>query len=113
MIDIEADGRCFHRIRDGLLPAFLGRVHPRTRTPLNAVTVYFVLTLVLILAVVSVVSSLGFVFIVTLQLPVVGLIYVILSLLVGVYYLLRVGWLKKSGVDWEEQVKMIPKADSH
>ena len=63
------------------------------------------------LAIVSVVSSLGFVFIVTLQLPVVGLIYAILSLLVAAYYALRVRWLKKNGVDWEERVKVIPGED--
>ena len=29
--------------RDELLPGFLGHIHPRTQTPLNAVTVYFTL----------------------------------------------------------------------
>jgi len=154
----------FAQARDGLLPGFLGRVHPRTRTPLNAVTVYFVLTLVLILtgrsidfygvmtavgilmmtavigiaavrlphrfpheyakaylriskgwlivlAIVSVVSSLGFVLIVIMQLPVVGLLYVILSLLVAAYYFARVRWLKKNGIDWDARVKGIPGED--
>lgn len=37
----------FAQARDGILPGFLGRVNPRTRTPLNAVTVYFILTIAL------------------------------------------------------------------
>ncbi|MCG6908509.1 MAG: amino acid permease [Deltaproteobacteria bacterium] len=150
--------------RDGILPRFLERVHPRTRTPLNAVTVYFVLMLALILtgrsidfygvvtavgilmmtatisiaavrlpnkfprayakayfhiprgwliilAAVSVVSSLGFVFIVTVEMPAAGLIYVILSLAVAVYYFLRVRWLKHTGVDWERRVLTVPGDD--
>lgn len=155
----------FAQARDGILPSFLGRVNPRTRTPLNAVTVYFTLTIMLVmmgrsidfygvmtavgillmtavigvaavrlpkkfpqqyasayfqiskgwliaLAIVSVISSLGFVFIVCMQLLVVGLIYVILSLLVVAYYVMRVRWLKKSGVDWEERVRVIPGEDN-
>ena len=147
--------------RDGLLPGFLGRIHPRTQTPLNAVTLYFILTLVLILtglsidfygvmtavgilmmtaviaiaavrlpqkfpqefaaayirlskgwltalAIFSVVSSLGFVSIVIMQLPVVGLVYIMLSLLVTAYYFFRVRRLRKSGVNWEERVRKIP-----
>jgi len=45
------------------------------------------------------------------QLPVVGLIYVILSLLVAVYYFLRVNRLKKNGIDWDARVKVVPGED--
>lgn len=35
--------------RDGLLPSFISRVHRRTRTPLNAVGIYFILVIILLL----------------------------------------------------------------
>jgi len=151
----------FAQARDGIMPPFLKRIHPRTRTPLNAVTVYFSLMLALILtgrsvdffgvitavgilmmtatiavaavrlpdkfpreysraffripktwlvvlAVISVLSSLGFVFIVIMEMPVAGLIYAALSLVVAAYYFIRVRWLKRIGVDWEAQMKVIP-----
>ena len=151
----------FAQARDGMLPPFLKRVHPRTQTPLNAVTVYFALMLALILtgrsvdfygvitavgilmmtatiaiaavrlpdkfpreysnayfripkkwlvvlAVISVLSSLGFVFIVIMQMPIAGLIYAVLSSAVAVYYFLRVRWLKQNGVDWEAQMRGVP-----
>ena len=151
----------FAQARDGIMPPFLKRIHPRTRTPLNAVTVYFTLMLALVLtgrsvdfygvitavgilmmtatiavaavrlpdkfpreysraffripkawlvvlAVISVLSSLGFVFIVIMEMPVAGLIYAVLSLAVAVYYFMRVRWLKRNGVDWEAQLKVIP-----
>ena len=53
-------------------------------------------------------SSLGFVFIVIMEMPVAGLIYAVLSLAVAVYYFMRVRWLKRNGVDWEAQLKVIP-----
>lgn len=38
----------FAQGRDGLLPPFMSRLHQRTRTPLNAVGIYFILVLVLL-----------------------------------------------------------------
>jgi APA family basic amino acid/polyamine antiporter len=154
----------FSQARDGVMPAFLGKIDARTRSPLNAVTTFFILTVFLILldrhidfygvatavgillmtaiiavaavrlpkkfpqryanayfkisrfwlivfAAVSVISSLGFVFIVIMELPVVGLIYVVWILLVIAYYFLRVRWLKSSGFDWESATSRIPGYD--
>ena len=150
--------------RDGIMPAALKKLHKRTRTPMNAVTVYFAFTIVLILlgrsidfygvmtavgilmmtaiiavaavrlpakfperyetayfrlskawlviiAVVSVISCLGFVFLVLMELPVVGLIYACWILIVCVYYSIRVKYLKNSGVDWEARIQRIPGFD--
>jgi APA family basic amino acid/polyamine antiporter len=35
--------------RDGLLPPFISKIHKRTRTPLNAVGIYFILVIILLL----------------------------------------------------------------
>jgi APA family basic amino acid/polyamine antiporter len=64
-----------------------------------------------IFAAVSVISSLGFVFIVLMQLPVVGIIYIAWTALIIVYYFLRVRWLKKSGFDWDAAIDSIPGFD--
>lgn len=40
----------FAQARDGILPGALGRVHPRTHTPQNAVTAYFVFVVVFLAA---------------------------------------------------------------
>jgi amino acid transporter len=146
------------------MPAVLGRLHRRTRSPLNAVTGYFLFTILLILlgqsidfygvmtavgilmmtaivaiaavrlptkfprryekayfklsrgwliviAIVSVVSCLGFILLVIMELPVVGLIYAGWIILVVIYYWLRVRWLKKCGVNWEERIQKIPGFD--
>lgn len=154
----------FSQARDGIMPEVLGRLHQRTRTPMNAVTVYFAFTIFLILlgqtidfygvmtavgilmmtaiiavaavrlpakfperyagayfrlpkfwlvviAVISVVSCLGFISLVLMELPVVGLVYVCWIILVVIYYLGRVNWLKKSGVDWDARIRRIPGFD--
>ena len=154
----------FSQARDGIMPAILGRLHKRTRTPMNAVTGYFAFTIFLVLlgqsidfygvmtavgilmmtaiiavaavrlparfperyqqayfklskfwlvviAIISVVSCLGFVFLVLMELPVVGLIYVCWIALVSIYYVLRVNHLKKIGVDWEARIRQIPGFD--
>jgi APA family basic amino acid/polyamine antiporter len=154
----------YSQARDNLVPAFLKKIDKRTKTPLNAVSVYFVFTILLILtgqsidfygvmtavgillmtaaiaiaatrlpsrfpdryknayfkmprfwiwvvAVISVLSSCGFIFIVLTELPVVGAIYVAWTLLIIAYYLLRVRWLKRSGMNWDEVIKRIPGSD--
>jgi amino acid transporter len=154
----------FSLARDGILPGVLGKLHPRTRTPMNAVTVYFGFTILLILlgrhidfygvmtavgillmtaiiavagvrlpakfperyasayfkipkfwlvviAAVSTLSCLGFVFLVLMELPVVGLIYTVWTAIVVIYYLLRLHWLRKNGVDWEARIQRIPGFD--
>ncbi|MEE4608721.1 MAG: APC family permease [Desulfobacteraceae bacterium] len=154
----------FSQARDGVMPAFLGRIDRRTRTPLNAVGVYFAFTILLVLmgqsidfygvmtavgilmmtamiavagvrlpkrfperyatayfkisplwlkviAVISVVSSLGFIFLVLVELPVVGGVYAGWTLLVGVYFRFRINWLKAQGEDWQERFRRIPGHD--
>jgi len=154
----------FSQARDGILPAFLGKIHARTGSPLNAVTVYFIFTVLLILmgqsidfygvatavgillmtaiiavaavrlpqkfpqhyanayfkvsafwlvafAIIAVISSLGFVLIVLMELPAVGVIYLGWMALTVVYYPLRVNWLKKSGFDWDATIRRIPGSD--
>jgi hypothetical protein len=64
-----------------------------------------------LIAVVSVVSCLGFVFPVLMELPVVGLIYAGWMVMVCIYYSIRVNYLKKSGVDWEARIRRIPGFD--
>jgi len=154
----------FSLARDGIMPEALSRLHKRTRTPINAVTVYFGFTIVLILlgrdidfygvmtavgilmmtaiiavaavrlparyperyekayfklskfwlvviAVVAVLSCLGFVFLVLMELPVVGLIYACWIVLVSIYYGVRVKQLKNAGVDWSARIRQIPGFD--
>ena len=60
------------------------------------------------IAVVAVLSCLGFVFLVLLEFPVVGLIYACWIVLVCVYYAVRVKKLKKAGVDWDARIRQIP-----
>ncbi len=62
-------------------------------------------------AVLSVLSSLGFVFIVLTEAPAVGLIYAGWTVLVIVYYLFRVRVLKKKGYDWKGIIGRIPGFD--
>ncbi len=62
-------------------------------------------------AVISVVSSLGFICIVLMEAPVVGVIYAAWIVAVLVYYRLRVAWIKKQGHDWEGIISRIPGYD--
>ena len=154
----------FSQARDGIMPGFLKKIDPRTRSPLNAVAAFFLLVMILILtgqsidflgvmaavgillmtaimaiaavrlpkkfperyaaaffklsktwliifAIISTVSSLGFVFIVLMELPIVGIIYIAWIILVIVYYFMRVSRLKKSGFDWEAAIGRIPGFD--
>ena len=64
-----------------------------------------------VLAAVSVISCLGFVFLVLTELPVVGLIYACWITMVCVYYTVRVNYLKNSGVDWDARIWRIPGFD--
>lgn len=68
-------------------------------------------TTLIIVTIVAIVSSLGFMFIVLTELPVVALIYLICCLLVTVYYRLRVRWLQQQGFDFREQMKTMPGSD--
>ena len=154
----------FSLARDGIMPVALSKLHKRTRAPMNAVTVYFAFTIILILfgksidfygvmtavgilmmtaiiaiaavrlptkfpdryerayfklskgwlviiAVISVVSCLGFIFLVLIELPVVGVIYACWIVVVCIYYFLRVTYLKKAGVDWDARIQQIPGFD--
>ena len=64
-----------------------------------------------VIAVVAVLSCLGFVFLVLMELPVVGLIYACWIVLVSIYYGVRVKQLKNAGVDWSARIKQIPGFD--
>lgn len=154
----------FSQARDGIVPAWLGKIHKRSGSPLNAVTVYFGLVIVLvatgqsidffgvmtavgillmtamiaiaaiklplryperyarayfrmskpwilIVSFVSVISCLGFVFLVLMELPVVGGLYVIWTLLVIAYTHFRIRWLTSRGVEWRDRLKQIPGHD--
>ena len=64
------------------------------------------------LTVLAVITSLGFIFIVVFEEePVVGVIYVAWSLLVLLYYKLRVNALRSKGVDWEKTIARLPGFD--
>jgi APA family basic amino acid/polyamine antiporter len=65
----------------------------------------------IVFAAVTVISSLGFVFIVLMELPLVGIIYIGWVVLVVGYYFLRVSWLKKTGVDWDTRIRRLPGCD--
>ena len=154
----------FSQARDGIAPLFMGKINERTRSPINAVGVYVLFAILLLLlgrsidfyavmtavgilgltammaiaafrlpsklpdryssayfkmskpwlftiAVIAVVSSLGFVFLVLTELPVVGIVYLGWTVLIVVYYFLRVRWLKRKGFDWEGTIKRIPGLD--
>jgi APA family basic amino acid/polyamine antiporter len=154
----------FAQARDGIMPALLGRIDPRTRTPLNAVGFYFAFTILLILAgrsldfygvmtavgilgmtamiavagvqlpkvfpgryaaayfriskfwltviaVVSVLSCLGFVFLVLMEMPEVGGVYILWTAGVILYYRLRINRLKTWGGDWKRRFSEIPGYD--
>ena len=64
-----------------------------------------------VIAAISVLSCLGFVFLVLMELPVVGGIYLGWTLLVMVYFRLRIDWLKARGGDWQERFNRIPGYD--
>jgi hypothetical protein len=66
--------------------------------------------LVIVVAV-SVLSCLGFIFLVLMELPLVGGIYAVWILLVVVYHKLRVRSLKAGGVDYDALVARIPGFD--
>ena len=65
----------------------------------------------IIVAIVAVLSSLGFMFIVLTELPVVAIIYAGCCVLVTVYYVLRVRWMKKQGIDFDGLMKEMPGSD--
>jgi len=64
-----------------------------------------------VFAVISVISCLGFVLLVLMELPVVGVIYLGWILPVSGYYRVRFGRMKKAGVDWDARIRTIPGFD--
>jgi APA family basic amino acid/polyamine antiporter len=62
-------------------------------------------------AVISVVSCLGFIVIVLMEMPLVGLVYLVWIAAVVVYYHWRVHQLKARGVDWAALMKTVPGHD--
>lgn len=154
----------FSQARDGVAPKLVGKIHKRTKSPLNAVAAYFIFVILLtllnqsidfygvmtavgillmtaviaiaavrlpykfpdrynsayfklskvslfIIAILAVLSCIGFTAIVLMELPIVGVVYIGWTALVIIYYLIRVQWLKKKGVDWEARIKQIPGFD--
>ncbi len=158
----------FSQARDGILPAFIGRLSPSTRTPLNAVLAYFgivflllvldmifnigidffsVMTAIgillmtamisigslflprkfpeyyekayftfprpvlLVLVIVAVITSLGFVFLVLTELPSAGLAYLIFTIAIVVFYYFRLAAIRKQGIDWEDRMTKMPGFD--
>ena len=67
--------------------------------------------LLVVLVIVAVISSLGFVFLVLTELPSAGLIYLIFTALVVVYYFFRVAGIRKQGIDWKERMSVMPGFD--
>jgi APA family basic amino acid/polyamine antiporter len=67
----------------------------------------------IILVAVSVASSLGFILLVLMELPVVGGIYLAWIVLTVVYYFLRVSWLKKTDDTWEARMQQLSGSDEH
>ncbi|MBU2548445.1 MAG: APC family permease [Proteobacteria bacterium] len=61
--------------------------------------------------IVAVISSLGFTVLVLMEVPVVALIYAVWTLLVVVYHVFRIRWLKRTGFPWNETVAVIPGFD--
>jgi amino acid transporter len=154
----------FSQARDGIVPVFMGKIHERSQSPLNAVGVYFLLVIGLILAsqdigfygvmtavgillmtavisiaalmlpskyperyahaylrvpmvwlvlvaIVSVLSCVGFIAFVLLDAPTAGYVYIIWTAIIAIYYLLRVKWLKSKGVDIKDRMQSIPGFD--
>ena len=67
--------------------------------------------LLVVTAVFSVVSCLGFIVIVLMEMPSVGLVYLAWTLVVVIYYRLRVAQLKRQGVDWAARIRTLPGHD--
>lgn len=152
--------------RDDLLPSALGKISPRTLTPLRAIGLYFFLVILMLclqfagvaidfygvmaavgillmttivafavinlpsrypelykhaflqlskpwlvaLAIITAVTSLPFIVLVMLDYKNTALIlglFIGLTLLFSIYYVLRVRWLKKQGVDWSARTRVI------
>jgi len=154
----------FAQARDGVAPAFMARINERTRSPVNAVGMYFLFAVLLLalgqsidfyavmtavgilvltavaaiaacrlpsrfpdhyksayfkmskpwlftIAGIAAMSSLLFVLLVLTEVPMVGLVYIGWTVVIIVYYFLRVRWLRSKGVDWEGTIKRIPGFD--
>ena len=153
--------------RDGLVPQFIGEIHQRSKTPLVAVAVYFILVILLLLSnlliddidfygvatavgvllfttisavaawrlpalypdlyenayfkmprgllkaivIISLIICVGFAALVLMELPSVGLLYVGWTLLVIIYYYLRLRYIKGKGFNWDERIKALPGYD--
>ncbi|MCP4751209.1 MAG: amino acid permease [Proteobacteria bacterium] len=64
-----------------------------------------------ILVVLAVVSSLGFFFLMLMEMPVSGLTTAAVAALAAVFHVVRVSALKKQGVDWADRISKIPGYD--
>lgn len=64
-----------------------------------------------VIAVISVVSCSGFIFLVLMELPVVGIIYACWIVTVCIFYFIRVKQLRKAGVDWDARIRQMPGFD--
>ncbi len=158
----------FSQARDGIMPSFIGKITKRTKTPLNAVVLFFGLVIVLliidaflglgidffgvmtaigvllmtvlvsiaslylpkkfpdeyhnayfklprgllkIVAIISVISCSGFIALVLSEVPVAGILYILFTIILVVFYYVRVASLKKRGVDWDGQISKMPGSD--
>ncbi len=64
-----------------------------------------------VIVVVSVISCLGFVFLVLTELPVAGVCYLVFTVLLVVFYFFRSSALKRDDTGWEKQFKQMPGFD--
>ncbi|MBU2511663.1 APC family permease [bacterium] len=158
----------FSQARDGIMPRFMGKLTGETKTPMNAVLVYFSLVILMLLAdmvlelgvdffsvltaigimlmtvvvsigslflqkkyprdfenayfkmprsvhwvivVISVISCLGFVFLVLTELPIAGVCYLVLTVILVGFYFIRSSVLKRDDSGWAEQFKQMPGFD--
>ena len=158
----------FSQARDSIMPAFIGRVTKKNKTPMNAIALLFgmaILFLILdailgigidlfgvmsaigvllmtvvvsiaalylpkkfpdeyqnayfrlpqgllkVVAVISVVSCVGFAALVLTEAPVTGLFYLLFTVAVVIFYYARVASIKKRGIDWDAQISRMPGFD--
>ncbi|MFH2132044.1 MAG: APC family permease, partial [bacterium] len=158
----------FSQARDGMMPRFLMHLTRETRSPLNAVVVYFGLVVVLLLTdmvlglgvdffsiltaigimlmtvlvsisslflkrkypqeyenayfklprslhwvivIISVISCLGFVFLVLTELPVTGVCYLVFTVVLVMFYFFRRRFLEKNDANWAARFSCMPGFD--
>lgn len=155
----------FSQARDGIMPQFIGKISRLSKSPYNAVIVFFAIVVFLILlnddidfygvmaavglllmtalisiaalrlpkkypdqfknayfrlpvvilwiiAILSIITCIGFASLVVFtEIPVAGLIYVIFTAAVIVFYFIRVWWIKRQGIDWKAKTARLPGFD--